>query len=641
MIQIPDTWKTKSGRVVTLGSDQKEGVEFLLKHRHSLLSFGTGLGKTLTSVTAGRLILDHIPDTILIIVCPVKAKKAWKKEILDTTQFPSSELAIYSSNESKAYGSKTRIILCTNTNLNKLRGITEELKEKTVCLMVDEAHMLQDTKSQYYKRLQGLRDRAYVAWGITATPILNALDTLFTIVNFFYPGYLGKRAEFDRRYLRYHFRDQWVLGGRKVKVREIDGYKNLEELQERLKGVLIVRQRQYNLKFANVEKELSEDEYSAYQEVSKGLIDDSDLRSWSRRLHDLQRFVDRAYGDDGGLKALAEKYHLTGISTKEDALLSTLKMTQDRGYSTIIYADYTDTIDRLDSLLSDRIGGKVWKITGSINIRDREKIEDEIQPKDVVLITSAGTESINLQKCNCIIFYDISFSVKTNIQTIGRICRRDTQFPYQYILTLVMKGTIDEYKYRLFHSHLGMVQASVGISNELPLTEDYLMADSRDQQRLKDELLWVYKGKGRKKRKSTKSSGDGKESNSSVRTLLSQLKGQMVTEDTDGKAPTYLWAIEPGDFQDLGVTYVESLFPSPTDFNSWSGDNLPYTVYKNHYLSFLHSSHGQSLLRQIVQGLVSHPERLIQWYSLSDLKTVLVQEILSYADKMLKNGSKT
>ena len=278
MVQIPDTWKTKSGRVVTLGSDQKEGVEFLLKHRHSLLSFGTGLGKTLTSVTAGRLILDHIPDTILIIVCPVKAKKAWKKEILDTTQFPSSELAIYSSNESKAYTSKTRILLCTNTNLNKLRGITNELEEKTVCLMVDEAHMLQDTKSQYYKRLQGLRDRAY--------------------------------------------------------------------------------------------------------------------------------------GDDGGLKSLAEKYHLTGISTKEEALLSTLKMTQDRGYSTIIYADYTDTIDRLESLLSDRIGGKVWKITGSINIRDREKIEDEIQPKDVVLITSAGTESINLQKCNCIIFYDISFSVK-------------------------------------------------------------------------------------------------------------------------------------------------------------------------------------------------------------------------------------
>lgn len=636
MVQIPDTWKTKSGNVVTLGNDQKEGVEFLLTHRHSLLSFGTGLGKTLTSVTAGRLILDHIPNTLLIIVCPVKAKKAWKKEILDTTQFPSSELAIYSSNEKKPYGSKTKIILCTNTNLTKLRDITSELKEKTVCLLVDEAHMLQDTKSQYYKRLQGLRDRAYVAWGITATPILNALDTLFTIVNFFCPGYLGKRAEFDRRYLRYHFRDQWVLGGRKVKVREIDGYKNLEELQERLKGVLIVRQRQYNLKFANVEKDLSDDEYAAYQEVSKGLIEDSDARSWSRRLHDLQRFVDRAYGDDGGLKALAERYHLTGISTKETALLSTLRMTQDRGYSTIIYADYTDTIDRLETLLSNKIEGRVWKITGSIDIRDREKIEDEIQPKDVVLITSAGTESINLQKCNCIIFYDISFSVKTNIQTIGRICRRDTTFPYQYILTLVMKGTIDEYKYRLFHSHLGMVQASVGISNELPLTEDYLLADSRDQQRLKDELLWVYKGKGRKRR-SSKSS----DTKSSVRTQLSQLKGQMVTKDTDGKVPTYLWAIEPGDFQDLGVTYVKSLFPSPDDFNGWSSDSLPYTVYKNHYLSFLHSPHGQDLLKQIVQGLLSHPERVIQWYSLSDLKTVLVQEILSYANKTLKNSAKT
>ena len=64
-------------------------------------------------------------------------------------------------------------------------------------------------------------------------------------------------------------------------------------------------------------------------------------------------------------------------------------------------------------------------------------------------------------------------------------------------------------------------------------------------------------------------------------------------------------------------------------------------MYKNHYLSFLHSPHGQDLLQQIVQGLLSHPERLIQWYSLSDLKTVLVQEILDYADKMLKNSAKT
>lgn len=498
--ELEDKYKKFNG--YELSETQVESVEFLLERVGCVLALNAGMGKTICVSIANKVLLDKYSDAISVIVCPVKALKAFKRELYTKVKYKKECIGIIATGEEYFDSTKNRIIVCTDTNLDKLVLVVNRLAEKgkKIILNVDEAHKLQDKKSKYYKAMEKIRDKAMITWLITATPILNGLDSLYNIVDFACQGFLGSYYKFCDDYTVYHFRDQYIRGGQKRKIKEIDGYKNLDQLQEKLKEIMIVRGKEYNLRFAMLSCKLTDEEYSVYKQVSSGLVNiEDDERNFSRRMHDLQRFIDRAYSGDKTLKRLVEAYSKTKYSTKEELLLRSLHSVFEKGYSVIIYADYKETIERLEKILNENKEslqlGNIFKVTGSINIKEREKVEDTIGKRDVVLITSAGTESVNLQRCNCIIFYDISFSTKTMIQAVGRVCRVDTKFKYQYAILLVAEGTIDEYKYRLFNNNLDMVKRAVGAGKDLPLEEAYLLGDAEDLRKLKDTLLWAYKGK--------------------------------------------------------------------------------------------------------------------------------------------------
>lgn len=584
---------SSDGREISLSQGQIEAVDFLLHHKGCILSLQTGYGKSLTVCVASKILLDRYADSHVLIVCPVKAKKSFKRELLKNMNIPKEEVSIFSTEETRVHRD-SRYTIVTSTNIEK---ISEEFfnthKDKKIILVIDEAHSLQQKNSQFYKTMDSVKKKCILAWGITATPILNNLDSLFTIVNFFCPGYLGTKTSFYNNYVKYHLADQYIQGGRKIKIRVIDGYKNLDILQMKLKDVMIVRQKQYNLKFATIQKDLTDTEKEIYEQVSSGMLGESDDRNFSRRLHDLQRYLDNAYESDKTLKNLVKKFskNTQQYHTKEKTLLQAVKATMGKGYATIIYADYKDTIHRLKFILEkerESLGvHRIFEITGSIDIKTREQVEEQIDNKDIILITSAGTESINLQRCNCIIFYDISFSVKTNIQTIGRICRMDTKYPYQYIITIVMKDTIDEYKYTLFQNHLNMIQQSVGTSQDLPLSEDYLMTDSRDSQYLKDTLLWKYKK--RRKRKSSKPS----------KLVVNHFVKISPVRNYTKCFSQHFFLTEPVDLLDTMVIPLYPVMPDSKDYLDFKQKKIPPAVYRFRYKAKLETEEAKEVIKKL------------------------------------------
>src|SRR5574344_2150689 len=296
----------------SLGDDQWEGVKFLLSHRWSILSFGTGLGKTLTSLVAIKNILDRTTDVKVLIVCPVKALKAFKREIFTRLKMSKLEVGIVATNEMTLDIHRNRVIIVTDTNIEKYKDMVAEVvaaKNKLV-LVVDEAHKLQEKTSKYYKTMKDIRSVCSVVWGLTATPILNDLDSLYNIVDFFHTKFLGRKTDFDNTYTIWHLKDQYIKGGAKIKIKVLDGYKNLDKLNEKLKSIMLVRQKQYNLRFGHVCEELTKQEYDVYEQVSSGILNfEDDERNFSRRLHDLQRFVDRSYFEDESIKELVAQYN--------------------------------------------------------------------------------------------------------------------------------------------------------------------------------------------------------------------------------------------------------------------------------------------------------------------------------------------
>lgn len=586
-----------------LSYEQIEGVDFLLHHRGCILAAQTGWGKTLCVCSAMKFILDNVANSLFIVVCPVKAVKSFRRELFSKMRYTYNDIGILSTAESQ-HRKCNRVFIVTDTVIGKhkdflLKYIADN--HSKVFLIVDEAHKLQSRKSKIYQTLIRFRSISLYTWLLTATPILNSLDSLYEIVNFAYPKFLSTKTLFMNTYTIWHLKDQYVRGGGKVKVRVIDGYQNLDKLSNKLQEIMLVRSIPYHVKFQDVVKSLTDKEYALYEKVSSGILSefdnnaDTDIgeRNFSRRMHDLQRFVDRAYQNDSDLKDLVDEYsNISKYSTKELALLDTLKDSLQKGYNVIVYADYKDTIDRLEQVLkenTDNLGlNHIYRITGSINIKIREKVEDRLDKNDIVLITSAGTESINLQKCNCIIFYDINFSTKTMIQAIGRICRRDTKFKEQYVISIVMKGTIDEYKYRLFKNNLYLVENATGTNRSLPLNEDYLMKDSNDLRKLKNELLWVYKNDTKRKR---------------VNKALSLYKSVFVFKDKDTNkedlfvniGTTYKMTVEPIDRYykniDLRKEKINILkYFEPTDKiyqMAMDKDNIPISILRNQYYKIL------------------------------------------------------
>ena len=606
---------------IEIAKDQIEGIEFILSRPGAILSFGTGMGKTITGLTAMKILLDRYPNTKCVIVVPVKALKAFRREIYSRVGYTKDEVGIISTHELNYDPIANKVIIFTDTNIEKYSDVVVDIAARghKILLIVDEAHKLQDPGSKFYKTMKEIKSICTVSWALTATPILNGLDGLYYIVDFFCPGFLGKKTEFDNRYTIWHLEDVYVRGGKKRKVKVVDGYKNLVELNTRLSNIMIVRQKQYNLKFGSISEELSPDEYAIYEKVSSGLMEmEDEKRNFSRRLHDLQRFVDRSYDEDESIRELVQQYNSIQYSTKEAMLLKAVKKTLEQGYSIIIYADYHDTVHRLHKVLMSKrkeLGlENIFEITGNIDIHTREKVEEKIGERDIILITSAGSESINLQRANCVIFYDIPFSVKTTIQVIGRVCRRDTKHKYQYILTLFTKGTVDEYKYRLFQQNLDLVRSATGVATDLPLNERYLNIDSKSARELKDEMLWHYKGSGKKEKRRTKK-------------VIKNFLETATLEEAKNAIARNKFLVEPIDSTSDDIVAVPKLYPDVDLYKRYINNEIPLTILRAKYLDFLRSDVGRKLVNSIHRGVLKNAGTLI-FVGNTEIPKILMQEVL-------------
>ena len=98
------------------------------------------------------------------------------------------------------------------------------------------------------------------------------------------------------------------------------------------------------------------------------------------------------------------------------------------------------------------------------------------------------TESINLQKANTVIFYDIPFAIQTFIQMVGRVTRMDSKYDHQDIYFIEAEGTSDTYRRILLQMNGQLINQIFGKVNTLPLEMKFI--DKKIGKQLRDSLLW-------------------------------------------------------------------------------------------------------------------------------------------------------
>lgn len=476
-----------------LKQEQLDALYFCYNKSEAIMSLGTGVGKTITSCCLVKQLLEDIPNSIAVFIIPSKAIKAFKKE-LSLCNLP---YHLWESDKQQNIAG-ARVLLITHTSLHKYAQQLQQLLPRYNCIgVVDEIHNFTVNYdvtpyeiNQRTKALISVRPFFKRFYALTATTIKNNAMSLYTMSNIVKPHYFGSPQQFKSQYCItktqfYKIKTRWKTT-KDVTKTIITGFKKNTDLEKKKADLIIFRQLSYDIEYKDIDIQVEDHLWNNYimigrNEVPKEILEKEkiNLNDYSTRLIELQKLMDNC----------SQIYPFSNISNKEQALLNLIKDIISQGHIPLIYCFYLDTIDRLKKIVEESNIGveEVFVISGKVPQRQRALIEDQIKPKTVTIINRAGTESINLQKADTIIYYNLPWSIDEYIQSLGRITRNDTKFDKQYVYFLQYEGTVDNYRALIIKNRINLIEQVQGKQLD---SSNNIKLDAEDTKKLRQLLLW-------------------------------------------------------------------------------------------------------------------------------------------------------
>jgi hypothetical protein len=322
-------------------------------------------------------------------------------------------------------------------------------------LVMDEAHVVKNHRGKIHAIAAELAKNCERVYGLTATPVKNRLMEFFSLFRIVVPSLFPKVNQFQSDFCVTKL--QRISGNRQVPI--VIGYRNLSRFVEIIEPFYLSR-RKYDvaaelprLVTRELQCELTDLQEELYDMAEAGLLEkDSDPDASSAAVLGAMTYVQEAVNspcllrnDDG------EPWE--GSSPKIDALLELLEDELD-GVKTIVFSRFERMVSLTERALKEK-KIKCVRITGEENkASDREKAKTTFQDPNsgvnVILITEAGSESINLQAAEHFVLLDSPWSWGTYLQLIGRMIRIGSRHMMTVATHLVAvrrdgRKTIDHY----------------------------------------------------------------------------------------------------------------------------------------------------------------------------------------------------
>jgi SNF2 family DNA or RNA helicase len=308
-------------------------------------------------------------------------------------------------------------------HLAKFRKQNPGAKTMLVC---DEIHVLKNHQGKLHKLFYTAAKPFNRVIGMTATPVKNRLMEFFAIFRIIYPELFPKVTSFQRDFCV--MKAQRISGGRQIQVVVGHSKEQLDSFVKIVEPFYLSRRKH------DVAKELPE-------LVTREII--CPLSPEQEELYDLAELLlaeAEADPDDDNTQTLKtmtmirqacnapqlladeEGRPFDGDSSKIDQLVEILQENPDA--KVLVFSAF----ERMISLIEARLKKEkinCTRITGKeSNAKVRTEHVKTYQNPDsgvnVMLITSAGSESLNLQATEQLVFVDSPFSYGDYVQTIGR-----------------------------------------------------------------------------------------------------------------------------------------------------------------------------------------------------------------------------
>lgn len=452
---------------------QVQMVIHLLSLRRFLVGDDTGLGKTIQCIATLCYIWEREPDRKVLILCKKSAVDQWADAFRSFTKVvepivaqgkPAKRKAAYRQWEEQekypvlimGYGSCRR-------DFRQMQGWEGYI------FIADEAQAFKNPTAQIHQICRHLAgtDRADRVWGLTATLIKNNLVEGFGIFKVVVPGLFGHtRNSFINDYCIVQMQD--IGRGRRVPV--IRGYRQADILRFKSKidpyhlgrAKFDVAKDLPTLQIKEIRHGLTPFQQEKYAEALSGL-----LEVGTGEEKEVSKLTSVIYCQE-----IVDHPCLIGFedesSEKMDVLADLLGPGGElEGEKVILFTRFRKLVDFAKPWLENKLKVKTTRVTGGETKDGQRKaamkaFQTQDSGVDIIWITMAGSDSINLQAAKAIVFIDTPWSAGDYLQILGRMIRIGSLHDMVYAIHLIARGSIDAKTLAVVRKKLKLVEAILG-----------------------------------------------------------------------------------------------------------------------------------------------------------------------------------
>ena len=414
---------------------QLDGIAFVASEGRAVLADDMGLGKTIQGVGAAEFLAREAEVRKVLVVCPASLKSQWRSEIHRFCDRDVQLIGGRIAERSEQYDNSCFFTVCNYEQV--LRDIMAIERVNWDLIILDEGQRIKNWQSKTAAIIKSLRSR--FALVLSGTPLENRLDELYSVVQFIDDRRLGPG---------FRFFNQHRMVDEKGKVL---GYKNLAQLRETLKPILLRRTREsVSLELPPRTMEILRitptDEQLAIHRthmqivsaiVRKPFISEMDLLRLQCALLMCRMAADSTF--------LVDKQP-PGYSTKLEYLDDLLgRLFEEDHRKVIVFSEWTTMLDLIEPMLKKRRLDFV-RLDGSVPQKQRPELVHKFQTDPdcrLFLTTNAGSTGLNLQAANTVINVDLPWNPAVLEQRIARAHRMGQKQPVQ-VFVLVTENTLEE-----------------------------------------------------------------------------------------------------------------------------------------------------------------------------------------------------
>lgn len=422
-----------------------------------LICDGVGVGKTISAGYIITYLIRKLNMPSLVICSPTLIDK-WILELstkFNIRVYPIRSIEDFDTayNEIPNYNkTELRCYVLTKSLFTKdLVKEYNELNKIFSCIIIDEIHNFRNRNTKSYKNCYNFIGKASdYHIGLTATPINNRIDDLYNELNLLF--------------------SKFSLNTWKFTIDELTSKKEIKLLspimtrytKEKLKVHFTQRQ------IFNEFIELSSEHIGLIKKNLEKITKSIDKKGFPLELITYFRLANSSI--KAFMKSFGKKYEMKINDTKIKKLFEVINNNQENKW--LIFCEFEETVNYLFDNLT-QLNYSIYSITGKTPLIERNNIIQMFKNSDkgILILTSVGTEGLDMQFCSAMINYDLNWNPMILEQRIGRIDRIGQEKLNIKIYNFRIVDSIDDRIINVLEDKLKIISDIFSIENK-PITSN-------------------------------------------------------------------------------------------------------------------------------------------------------------------------